>query len=288
MNVQRFRPLAELVPGHWQTGSVETKDGVHVHYTRTGGEKPAVLLLHGVQVNGLMWLRTAKRLETAYDVIMPDFRGHGQTGSLEKGVSAEILVSDLIALIHALGLDKPFLVGHSMGADIAGRLAAAYPLRGVVLVDPALQNFGAITSDAPWMQPIFEAMQTLKSQPHAERMATGLRLLPPGTPAWDEADYVSFVEGMAQFDMGVYRQTAALGSPLFESPDVIAKISCPILLLTARSMMPWANIETGLAAFKNNWRQGEHIHFEDSGHFIPFDQFDRFMEVLTRFLSEGQ
>ena len=169
MNVQRFRPLAELVPGHWQTGSVETKDGVHVHYTRTGGEKPAVLLLHGVQVNGLMWLRTAKRLETAYDVIMPDFRGHGQTGSLEKGVSAEILVSDLIALIHALGLDKPFLVGHSMGADIAGRLAAAYPLRGVVLVDPALQNFGAITSDAPWMQ-----HERLEARPRGEGSSTAL------------------------------------------------------------------------------------------------------------------
>lgn len=50
--VKRYRPLAELVPARWTTGSIETEAGAPIHYTRTGGEKPALLLLHGVQVNG--------------------------------------------------------------------------------------------------------------------------------------------------------------------------------------------------------------------------------------------
>jgi pimeloyl-ACP methyl ester carboxylesterase len=77
-----------------------------------------------------------------------------------------------------------------------------------------------------------------------------------------------------------------MDGPLFEAPEIIVQIACPLLLLTARPMMPWANIEPGLAAYKNNWREGQHIHFEDAGHFIPFDQFNRFVDVLARFLRE--
>jgi pimeloyl-ACP methyl ester carboxylesterase len=74
-------------------------------------------------------------------------------------------------------------------------------------------------------------------------------------------------------------------SYLFEAPDVIHRIDCPTLLLTARAMMPGATLEAGLAAFTDNWRAGEHVHFADSGHFIMFDQFERFIAVLGRFLS---
>jgi N-formylmaleamate deformylase len=288
--VQGYRPLSELVPDHWQTRAIETEDGARIHYTRTGGQKPPVLLLHGIQVSGLTWLRTAKALEATYDVVMPDFRGHGRSSRIGHNLSANTLVNDTIGVIRALELATPYVVGHSMGAEIAGRLAAAYPARGVVLVDPALRHFAAAlpTSDdtpPPWMQPIIEAMQALKTQPHAERMATGLRLLPPGTPILEEADYVSFVDAQAQFDLTFFRSATTMGY-LFEAPEVIAQIACPMLLLTARPMMPGMDNAAGVAAFENNWRVGQHVHFADSGHFIQFEQFNRFVDILTRFMSE--
>lgn len=281
-----YRPLLELVPAHWQTGSIDVEDGIRIHYIRTGSEKPALLLLHGFQSIGLMWLRTALAMEADYDVVMPDFRGHGASGDTRHGFSTELLVSDTTSLIRALNLDTPFVVGHSMGAEIAGRLAADYPVRAAALVDPALRNFAEMfkTDDdslPPWMQPILETIQALRQQPHEERITTGLRLLPPGTPAWDEADYMSFVEGQAQFDLNVFRFASRMGY-LFESPEVIEKISCPLLLMTARPMMPGP--QPGIAAFENHWRSGERLHFEDSGHFIMFDQFSRFIEALRRFL----
>jgi N-formylmaleamate deformylase len=288
--VQGFRPLAELVPEHWQSGSIEAQDGTQLHYIRTGGDKPAVLLLHGVQAAGLTWLRTARALAATYNVVMPDFRGHGHSDRIRDDLPADILVNDTIGLIDALGLSRPFVVGHSMGADIAGRLAAALPTRAVVLVDPALRNFAAaatINDDAPppWMQPIIEAMQALRTQSHAERMLTGLRLLPPGTSALDEADYVSFVEALGQFDLAFFRTIMNMGY-LFEAPEVIARIASPVLLLTARPMMPGGDIAAGVAAFERNWHTGEHVHFADSGHFIQFEQFERFVEVLKRFMSQ--
>lgn len=288
--VQRYRQLTELVPPHWQTGAILAEDGARIHYMRTGGAKPAVLLLHGIQATGLTWLRTAQALESTYDVVLPDFRNHGQSSQIEAGLSINTLVDDMIILLRTLGLERPYIVGHSMGADVAGRLAACYPARAVVLVDPALRNFAAamsINPDAPppWLQAIIEVMQTLRSQPHAERMLTGLRLLPPGTPIWDEADYVSFVDAQAQFNLATYRYVANMGY-LFEEPDVIAQISCPMLLLTARPMMPGVDIDAGVAAFEQHWQDGRRVHFADSGHFIQFDQHQRFMDVLTRFLAE--
>ena len=288
--VKRYRRLTELVPAHWQTGATEAEDGTRIHYTRTGGVKPTLLLLHGIQAAGLMWLRTAQALESTYDVVMPDFRNHGQSSQIEAGLSIDTLVDDMITLLRTLGLERPYIVGHSMGAEVGGRLAASYPARAVVLVDPALRNFAAAMSmnpDAPppWMQPIIAAMQALRTQPHTERMLTGLRLLPPGAPIWDEADYVSFVDALAQFNLATYRYAVNMGY-LFEEPDVIARISCPMLLLTARPMMPGADIEAGVAAFEQHWRDGRRVHFADSGHFIPFDQHDQFVAVLTRFLAD--
>lgn len=289
--VQGYRPLSALVPAHWQSGEIDTVDGAHIHYTRTGGQKPPVLLLHGVQANGLTWLRTAKALENTYDVVMPDFRGHGRSSRVGNDLSPDTLVSDTIRLIHTLDIPTPYLVGHSMGADIAGRLAATHPARAVVLVDPALRRFAAMpTGDdppPPWMQPIIAAMKALRTQPHAERMVTGLSLLPPGTPVFEESDYASFVDALAEFDLAFFRSATAMGY-LFESPELIAQIACPILLLTARPMMPGQDNAAGMAVFENNWRTGRHMHFADSGHFIPFEQFDRFVVVLTDFMREHE
>lgn len=115
-------------PDHWQSAFISTSDGATIHYTRTGGEKPALLLLHGLQAMGLTWLRTAQALEPHYDVIMPNFRGHGASSRVAGSFTVDRLIDDVIELIRALDLDRPFAVGHSMGADIAGRLATALPL----------------------------------------------------------------------------------------------------------------------------------------------------------------
>ena len=124
--VQHYRPLAQLVPAHWHTGSLEAADGTRIHYTRTGGDKPTVLCLHGVQGSGLTWLRTAQALEATYEVILPDARGHGLSGRVGPGLSEDVLVDDLLRLLRTLELDQPFVVGHSMRADLVGRLAVVH------------------------------------------------------------------------------------------------------------------------------------------------------------------
>ena len=87
--VAQFRPLVTLVPNHWTTASTTAVDGTTLHWTDTGGEGPPIVLLHGVQVDGLSWLRTAQALEDDHRVVMPDLRGHGRSGRIHGPVPAQ-------------------------------------------------------------------------------------------------------------------------------------------------------------------------------------------------------
>ena len=55
----------------YQEGNVII-DGIKIHYYRSGGKKPPIVLLHGATDDGLCWGRTAQELAEQYDVIMPE------------------------------------------------------------------------------------------------------------------------------------------------------------------------------------------------------------------------
>ena len=113
-------------------------NGIEIFYTRTGGNKPPLLLLHGLMTNGLCWSGLARALEDEYDVLMPDARGHGRSGVPDFGYGYEDHARDVIALIKDLRLSRPVLLGHSMGGMTAAVVANREPglLGGLVLADP--------------------------------------------------------------------------------------------------------------------------------------------------------
>src|SRR5947209_17951539 len=86
----------------WTSGEVQT-NGIRMHYYRTGGDglKPQLVLAHGATDDGLCWTRVAQALETEYDVIMPDARGHGLSDAPAEGYTASDHAADLAGLITA-------------------------------------------------------------------------------------------------------------------------------------------------------------------------------------------
>src|SRR6266700_1888242 len=62
----------------WQSAELEA-NGLRLHYTRTGGDRPPLVLAHGFSDDGLCWTPVARALEGDYDVIMVDARGLGQS-----------------------------------------------------------------------------------------------------------------------------------------------------------------------------------------------------------------
>jgi N-formylmaleamate deformylase len=59
---------------HWMTGVCEAS-GANIHYLRTGGARPPLVLLHRLAGNGACWSPLARSLEGEFDVVMPDARG---------------------------------------------------------------------------------------------------------------------------------------------------------------------------------------------------------------------
>jgi len=121
----------------WNKAVCET-NGINIHYTRTGGGKPTLVLLHGLTANGACWTGVAHILEKEYDIIMPDARGHGKSSVPDYGYRYEDHANDVIGLINSLKLPPPVLLGHSMGGMTAAIVASRSPklLRGLILADP--------------------------------------------------------------------------------------------------------------------------------------------------------
>ena len=126
-------------PEGW-TDSFVMANGIRIHFWRTGGDKPAFVMLHGSSDDGLCWTSLARELTSDYDVILPDARGHGLSDPAAVSDPADAQAEDVAALIRALQLDRPIVMGHSMGASSAAWFAAKYPdmARAIVLEDPGL------------------------------------------------------------------------------------------------------------------------------------------------------
>ena len=101
--VRRYRPIEELVPRHWQEGDVEA-NGIRQHILRTGGSGSPLVLLHGFMEGAIAWLPGARALESDYDVVMLDARGHGRSARAGGHFEPEILAKDAATALAALKL----------------------------------------------------------------------------------------------------------------------------------------------------------------------------------------
>jgi N-formylmaleamate deformylase len=122
---------------HWNSFICQTNN-INLHYTRTGANKPPLILLHGLMTNGICWTSLANTLQHDYDVIMPDARGHGNSSVPDHGYGYDDHAKDVVGLIKSLGISAPILLGHSMGGMTAAVVASQHPnlLQGLILADP--------------------------------------------------------------------------------------------------------------------------------------------------------
>src|SRR3954471_10365063 len=168
----------------WQSAEVQA-NGLHLHYTRTGGDKPPLVLAHGFSDDGLCWTPLARALEGDYDVIMVDARGHGLSQAAEQDYGDLDLGHDLAGVITALGLRRPAVLGHSMGAATAMAMAGAHPdVPGVILLEDPPARWvtppAGAPSDQPWRARIHDWITDLKSKTRAELIAAQHA----ATPGW--------------------------------------------------------------------------------------------------------
>ena len=101
-------------------------NGMNLYYEIHGTGRPLVLL-HGGLGSGEMFGPNLDALAASRQVIVPDLQGHGRTADIDRPLDVRLMGDDIAALIDHLGLDRPDLVGYSLGAGVAMQVAFHHP-----------------------------------------------------------------------------------------------------------------------------------------------------------------
>jgi len=112
-------------------------DGVKIQLAVWEGKGKPILCVHGLTANCRCWDLLASSLSPRHKVLAMDLRGRGLSGSPPSGYSVENHCKDILALMDDQGLERPVLMGHSLGAFISLVFAAKHPRRvdRLILVD---------------------------------------------------------------------------------------------------------------------------------------------------------
>lgn len=242
---------------------------------------PPVLLVHGLTDNARYWARTVAALEADYDLALYDARGHGQSGPVPEHFDEAVRVEDLWRVVAALGLERPALIGHSMGAATAATAAAQKPglARGVVVEDP------------PWVeQPRSEVeLRGYMSGWKADLLA--LRALPREAALaqrrveqldWAEADHELSLAARQQVDPAVL-DAYHLGPMSWR--EVVGAMDSSLLLLTGENsrgayVTPQLAREAMALA-----RAGQWVHLAGAGHSARYSRFEPYVAAVRHFLQ---
>lgn len=258
----------------WTSGSCEA-NGINIHYLRTGGNKPPVVLLHGLMTNGACWTPLARTLEEDYDVVMPDARGHGRSNAPDQGYSYDHLAADVLSLIEALGLATPVLIGHSMGGMTAAVVASRSPhrLQGLILAEPTFLT--PQRQREVYESDVANQHRQILNRPKEDFLAE--------TRIRHSRRSPELVELLAQarFETSIHA-FEVLTPPNPDYTNLIRNLGIPSLLVIGGTN---AVISPGMAAklAKLN-RCLEVTQIAEAGHGIPYDQPERFSDIVKAFL----
>lgn len=208
-------------------------NGLRLHYLDWGGAGPPIVLVHGLRDQAHEWDPLAPALTPLGRVLALDQRGHGESDTPASGYAPDDFASDLAAFCDALALDRPIIIGHSLGGRVAYHFAAAYPerLRALVLVD-----IGA--SGSPESIPAVVAFIQSTAGPFAHpddalRALLGGRLLPnAGTAHYLQHNLRQGADGLWRWKYDLDAAIAAVRAGRGRDTwDVVARIRVPTLLV---------------------------------------------------------
>src|SRR5438270_12992417 len=115
------------------TGHYAEVNGINLYYEIHGAGRP-LILLHGGLGSGEMFGPILPLLTERHRVVAVDLQGHGRTADIDRPIDVRLMADDIAALIDHLGLDRPDVVGYSLGGGVALHTAAKYPAKARRLV----------------------------------------------------------------------------------------------------------------------------------------------------------
>jgi non-heme chloroperoxidase len=277
--------VARAVVGSRAMAEIALPNGITLAYDDQGASNgQSLVLIHGISMSRRYFHRQIEPLSARHRVIAVDLRGHGDSEKVESGHTVPQYARDVRLLIEALGLDRPVLLGWSMGVFVALdyiRQFGTGALRGLIDVDEAASDFkwdgwehGFL--DLPTLHSLMTAVQDDKD--------AFIRDFVPDMFSQPQApeDLEWMVSESSKLPIG------PLSAILFDQTvqdyrDVLATIDVPTLIC-------WGEHDRLLPVSGAPYMH-EHIHgsrlelFEHSGHCPFLEESENFNRVVEAFLD---
>jgi haloacetate dehalogenase len=215
-----------------------------------GGSGPPLLLLHGFPQSHIEWRSIAPNLSKHFTVVATDLRGYGDSskpadGLNQEGYSKRSVARDQVEVMHQLGFERFYVIGHDRGGRVAHRMALDFPkaVSQLVLLDivPTHKIFNPVTKGLATAY--FHFFFFLQSAPFPETLIANsleyyLRersfsgLIPNVISEDAYSEYLRCMKDPATLHAMIedYRAAASIDLEHDES-DLEKKIECPLLVL---------------------------------------------------------
>lgn len=274
---------------------------LRLHYVDWGNpDAPPLILQHGGRDHCRSWDWVAEELRHDWHIIAPDLRGHGDSAWSPDGTYImDAFVYDFAQLVHTLGYDQVTIIAHSLGGNIATRFTGLYPDKVRKLLN--IEGLGP----PPKVREEIEAKgmaNRLRDWIEDKRKASGrlprryptlkdafMRMKEENSFLTDEQARHLTIHGAHRNEDGTwswkfdnYLNVWPVSDIRYEEQEKLWQaITCPMLLLYGAKSFASNPEKDGRI---NNFSTARVIEYEDAGHWLHHDQFDRFMSDVRAFL----
>ncbi|MBR0651686.1 alpha/beta fold hydrolase [Roseomonas terrae] len=245
------------------------------------GEGPPLILLHGLFGAGQNWGGIRRALAPRFRVLTPDLRNHG-TSPRAAAMDYATMAEDIVETMHAAGLSRAAVLGHSMGGKVAMALALAHPDRveRLVVADIAPIRY------KPTLRGYIDAMQAVPLRPGLTRKDADAALAAAVPEAGIRAfllQSLRFEEDPPSWRLGLPELAAAM--PVIEDfdPPAGARYDGPVLVMGG-ALSPYIRPEHH-DAFRALFPHATFATVPKAGHWIHAENPQGFLEALEPFLA---
>ena len=278
--------------------------GLRMHVRNWGGEGRPVVLLHGLASTCRIWDFVAPMLARDFSVIAVDQRGHGDSGKPEHGYDFATVGRDVAAMLEGGGIQRPVLVGHSWGADVALELAVSRPelLQGIVFVDGGTIDASARydTLDDALVQmapPNFSGVTPLQFMERVRSGGQWATLIAQHGPSAEEiilGNFETLEHGTIRAKLSRDNHLRIIRALWEHHPrDLYPQVTCPVLMMPARQRENPDAYERTLArsesieAAERLLPRSKTVWLEDSIHDVPVQRPELVAETIKEHIQAG-
>ena len=257
------------------------------------GKGPTLVMLHATGFLPWLWHPIARSLSSSCRVIAPYFCDHRESDPDEGGLNWMTLAGDFSDFCGALKVEKPFLVGHSMGATVLTIAAALHDVKpaAMVLIEPIFlpRDFYSPdieVKDHPLAAKSIQRRNQWRDASEARDYLQSRTLFKP----WDEEMLSLYIQhGMRERPEGGLelscspRREAALfmGGVQYDPWPLLPRVTCPVLVIEGEQSDNRHFID--LKKITSLFPDATHRMIRNAGHLVPMEKPAETTAVIREF-----